>query len=67
MLLDAEHPDLAARRGDAWLDAWIFVAGRAAVTTVLAGGETVVEAGRHRLRPQIEARYKAVVARIGAP
>jgi formiminoglutamate deiminase len=66
VLLDAEHPDLAARRGDTWLDAWIFVAGRAAVTTVLAGGETVVEAGRHRLRSQIEAKYKAVVARIGA-
>jgi formiminoglutamate deiminase len=66
VLLDAEHPDLAARRGDTWLDAWIFVAGRAAVTTVLAGGETVVEAGRHGLRPQIEARYKAVVGRIGA-
>jgi formiminoglutamate deiminase len=66
VLLDAEHPDLAARHGDTWLDAWIFVAGRPAVTTVLAGGETVVEGGRHHLRPQIEARYKAVVARIGA-
>jgi formiminoglutamate deiminase len=66
VLLDAEHPDLAARRGDRWLDAWIFVAGRSAVTTVLAGGECVVELGRHRLRPQIEARYKAVLARIGA-
>jgi formiminoglutamate deiminase len=66
VLLDADHPDLAARRGDTWLDAWIFVAGRSAVATVLAGGEIVVEAGRHRLRPQIEARYKAAVARIGA-
>ena len=60
VLLDADHPDLAARHGDTWLDAWIFVAGRAAVTTVLVGGETVVDAGRHRLRPAIEARYKAV-------
>ena len=66
VLLDADHPDLAARRGDQWLDAWIFVAGRAAVATVLAGGERVVEAGRRRLRPQIEARYRAVVARIAA-
>jgi formiminoglutamate deiminase len=66
VLLDAGHPDLAARRGDQWLDAWIFVTGRAAVTTVLAGGEAVVEAGRHRLRPETEARYKAVVARIAA-
>ena len=66
VLLDADHPDLAARRGDAWLDAWVFVAGRPAVRTVLVGGECVVEAGRHRLRQQIEARYKAVVARICA-
>jgi formiminoglutamate deiminase len=64
VLLDADHPDLAARHGDTWLDAWIFVAGRAAVTTVLVGGETVVDAGRHRLRPAIEARYKAVASKL---
>ena len=62
VLLDEGDPDLAARRDDAWLDAWIFVVGRTAVKTVLAGGETVVEAGRHRLRPAIEARYKRVIA-----
>ena len=66
VLLDMDHPDLAARRGDQWLDAWIFVAGRAAVKTVLVGGETAVEAGRHRMRPGIEARYKTVVANLAA-
>jgi formiminoglutamate deiminase len=64
VLLDSEHPDLASRQGDQWLDAWIFVAGRAAVKTVLVGGETVVEAGRHRGREAIEARYKRVVASL---
>ena len=39
VLLDTDHPDLAARSGDQWLDAWIFVAGRAAVRSVLVGGE----------------------------
>ena len=58
----ASHPDLASRQGDQWLDAWIFVAGRAVVKTVLVGGEAVVEAGRHRGREAIEARYKSVVA-----
>ena len=48
VLLDAGHPDLASRHGDQWLDAWIFVAGRTAVSTVVIGGEIVVEAGRHR-------------------
>jgi len=66
VLLDNDHPDLASRRGDQWLDAWIFVTGRAAVKAVLVGGETVVDAGRHRMRPAIEARYKRVVANLGA-
>ncbi len=64
VILDADHPDLAARAGDHWLDAWIFVAGRAAVKTVMAGGETVVQGGRHRNRPAIEARYKRIMANI---
>jgi cytosine/adenosine deaminase-related metal-dependent hydrolase len=62
--LDQDNPDLAARNGDRWLDAWIFVAGRAAVKTVLVGGEPLVEAGRHTARPRIEARYKEVVAKL---
>ncbi|MGA7490404.1 MAG: formimidoylglutamate deiminase [Xanthobacteraceae bacterium] len=66
VLLDADHPDLAARSGDRWLDAWIFVAGRSAVKTVLVGGETVVEAGRYGTRPAIEARFKTVVAKLAA-
>jgi formimidoylglutamate deiminase len=63
-LLDATHPDLASRDGDEWLDAWIFVAGRTAVKAVLVGGEIVVDAGRHRMRPAIEARYKRVIANL---
>jgi formiminoglutamate deiminase len=64
VLLDDDHPDLASRHGDHWLDAWIFVAGRSAVKTVLVGGETVVEAGRHNARATIAARFKAVVAKL---
>ena len=65
-VLDAGHPDLASGTGDDWLDAWIFVAGRPAVQTVLVGGETVVEQGRHRRRPEIAARYAAAMAEIMA-
>src|SRR5262249_13627377 len=63
VLLDVEHPDLAGD-GDRWLDGWIFVAGRAAVAHVLAGGDVVGADGRHRLRASIEARYKSVVRRV---
>jgi formimidoylglutamate deiminase len=66
VLLDMVHPDLAARRGDQWLDAWIFVAGRTAVRAVLVGGEVVVEAGRHWMRSGIEARYRNAVANLAA-
>jgi formimidoylglutamate deiminase len=65
VLLDGGQADLAARRDDQWLDAWIFVAGRAAVKSVLVGGETIVESGRHRMRSTIEARYKRVIANLG--
>jgi formimidoylglutamate deiminase len=62
VVLDGTHPDLTSRHGDQWLDAWIFVAGRAAVSRVLVGGQRVVEAGRHWRRAQIEPRYRRVVA-----
>ena len=64
VLLDENHPDLASRHGDEWLDAWTFVVGRTAVNTVLVGGEIVVEAGRHRMWPAIEERYKRVSANL---
>jgi formiminoglutamate deiminase len=64
VLLDADHPDLAPRRGDEWLDAWIFVLGRRAVTTVLSGGEIVVQNGRHIAQPAIESRYRAIAASL---
>ena len=66
VMLDPHHPDLAARQGDAWLDAWIFVAGKSAVRTVLVGGDVVVEAGRHKVRPAIEERYKAAISRLSS-
>jgi formimidoylglutamate deiminase len=64
VLLDDDHPDLAARSDDSWLDAWIFVAGRSALKSVLMGGEPVVETGRHKMRPMIEARFKKVIAHL---
>ncbi|MCC6779411.1 MAG: formimidoylglutamate deiminase [Hyphomicrobiales bacterium] len=64
VLLDSEHPDLVGRSGDRWLDAWIFTVGRAAVRTVIAGGTTVVEDGRHKQRDVIEPRYKRVLAEL---
>src|SRR5262249_60826248 len=61
VLLDPDHPDMANRDGDRWLDAWIFTAGRAAVKTVLVGGNTLVEDGRPAGRPPIAPRSKPLL------
>jgi formimidoylglutamate deiminase len=62
--LDAAHPSLAGRRGDAVLDGWIFAAGADVVDCVWAGGNKVVEGGRHGLRQKARDRFNATVRRL---
>jgi formimidoylglutamate deiminase len=62
--LDTTHPSLAGRRGDAVLDGWIFAAGTSAVACVWAGGNKVVEGGRHRLRESARDTFNAAVRRL---
>lgn len=64
VLLDGDHPDLAVGEGDHWLDAWIFLAGRAAVRDVLIGGERIVADGRHRDHDRLSRRYVTTVKRL---
>jgi formimidoylglutamate deiminase len=64
--LDATHPSLAGRRGDAILDGWIFASGADAVDCVWAGGNKVVEGGRHRLRRKAREAFNAAVRRLVA-
>jgi len=62
--LDTTHPSLAGRRGDAVLDGWIFAANASAVDCVWAGGNKVVEGGRHRLRETAREAFNAAVRRL---
>ena len=62
--LDADHPVLTGKHGDALLDAWIFAARGGAVDTVWRRGVRVVEAGRHVRAEAIAARYRATLARV---
>ncbi|MGY3622688.1 formimidoylglutamate deiminase [Bradyrhizobium sp. USDA 10063] len=62
--LDIMHPSLAGRRGDAILDGWIFATGGEAIDCVWAGGNKVVEGGRHRLRERARAEFNATVRRL---
>ncbi len=64
--LDATHPSLAGRTHDALIDGWIFAAGSAAIDCVWAGGNKVVEGGRHRLRQAARERFNAAVRRLVA-
>ncbi|RXT36515.1 formimidoylglutamate deiminase [Bradyrhizobium betae] len=64
--LDAAHPSLAGRRHDALVDGWIFAAGSGAIDCVWAGGDKVVEGGRHRLRQSARERFNAAVRRLVA-
>ncbi|MCK1669748.1 formimidoylglutamate deiminase [Bradyrhizobium sp. 153] len=64
--LDTAHPSLAGRARDAVIDGWIFAAGGGAVDCVWAGGDKVVEGGRHKLRQAARERFKASVRRLAA-
>jgi formimidoylglutamate deiminase len=64
--LDPNHPSLAGRRRDAVLDGWIFAAHGDVVDCVWAGGNKVVEGGRHRLRQQARDAFNAAVRRLVA-
>jgi formimidoylglutamate deiminase len=64
--LDAAHPSLAGRSHDAVIDGWIFAAGSGAVDCVWAGGDKVVESGRHRLRQSARERFNTSVRRLVA-
>ncbi|QOZ43807.1 formimidoylglutamate deiminase [Bradyrhizobium sp. CCBAU 53340] len=64
--LDAAHPSLAGRYGDAVIDGWIFAAGNGAIDCVWAGGNKVVQGGQHELRQSARERFNAAVRRLVA-
>jgi formimidoylglutamate deiminase len=61
LCLDMDHPDMTGRAGDLALDTFIFALGSQAISAVYAGGEKVVEHGRHVGRGPIAARYRKVM------
>src|SRR5262245_39343336 len=64
--LGITHPSLAGPRGESALDGWIFAAGAAAIDCVWAGGNKLVEGGRHRLRQPSREEFNAAVRRLVA-
>ncbi len=62
VVLDRQHPSLAAAQDDSLLDAWLFAADNAAIKTVYCRGVPVVQNGRHVARDELSARYREVLA-----
>ncbi len=62
--LDITGPAFVARDGDQLLDGWIFASRHRAVDCVWRHGVKWVEAGRHRARTNIEARFRRVLSKI---
>jgi formimidoylglutamate deiminase len=65
--LDADHPNLAGQSPDTWLSSIVFCEhGGTPIRDVYAGGERVVEAGRHRDETRLYADYRAALSRLRA-
>ncbi|RWD65190.1 MAG: formimidoylglutamate deiminase [Mesorhizobium sp.] len=61
--LDASHPSLAGKAGDAMLDAWIFANG-SKVDCVWVHGKKQVSGGRHAKRETIAKRFRTVMTAL---
>ncbi len=66
MTLDAGNLALAGLEGDMALDGWIFAGDDRAVRDVWSAGRRLVTDGLHFARDAVEARYRAVVAKLRA-
>ncbi|HXV25382.1 MAG TPA: formimidoylglutamate deiminase [Alphaproteobacteria bacterium] len=65
VVLDADAPTLAGMSGDELIDGAVFAGNMNPVRDVMVGGRWVVREGRHVREAEIEARYRAALARIG--
>jgi len=65
LVLDADHPQIAGRSGDALLDALVFVnAGAAPIREVWVGGKPIVADGHHAHEDQAARDYSKALARM---
>ena len=62
LVLDPDHPTLAAHRPDTLLDAWVFTNAGSALREVWIAGRRVVADGRHPGENAIRARFQIVMS-----
>jgi formiminoglutamate deiminase len=62
--LDADHLALIGRRGDQWLDGWLFAGDSRVVQDVWVGGRRVVADGRHHAKRPAEQAYRETLVAL---
>jgi formimidoylglutamate deiminase len=62
--LDADHPAMIGKTGEAALDSAIFAANALPVQAVFVGGRQVVANGQHPARAVVKARFAAVMRKL---
>jgi len=64
VVLDTDHPLLAARKGNALLDGWIFAGNASLVRDVVIAGRAIVRDRRHPREDEIADRFKKTLGRL---
>jgi formimidoylglutamate deiminase len=62
--LKQDDPAIALVDGDELLDTYIFASNRPLISTVIAGGQTVVVDGRHCQETELAGRYRSALERL---
>ena len=64
LVLDPDHPTLAAHRPDTLLDAWVFTNAGSALREVWIAGRRVVADGHHPGEYAIRARFQTAMSEL---
>ncbi len=64
LVLDPDHPTLAAHGPETLLDAWVFTNAGSALREVRVAGRRVIEDGRHPGEDSIRARYRKTMSEL---
>jgi formimidoylglutamate deiminase len=67
LVLDDQHPSLAGVPLETILDGLVFAGGAAAIRDVMVAGRWVIKDGRHAAEQPLQARFSALMARLGSP
>ena len=65
-VLDGREAFIAAARGDATLDRWLFALGDKAVRDVMVAGQWVIRDGHHQEEDAVDDAFRATISKLAA-